>query len=229
MTGCRAQLLWPSNIVNGNSRPSKRFEKKSTLREHTLYGIQLATKTTDNAMTKRASRFRLSLAADFRRDEVWWMVRTTSAYDTLMTSVGTTYLTINTTMLSRNTICNYLTRFITIAIPNYKFQMASGQGSHWLIECQNNWSSMYSPSHIRDLSILLLNIFTLLALTQSFDSLFHLSPSVRISTFSCSTYAVPYLMLLCVLWFYFFKFEEHIPINILITIQYFKHFYLVSS
>ena len=27
----------------------------------------------------------------------------------------------------------------------------------------------------------------------------------------------------------FFKFEEHIPINILITVHYFKHFYLVSS
>ena len=27
----------------------------------------------------------------------------------------------------------------------------------------------------------------------------------------------------------FFKFEEHIPVNILITIHYFKHFYLVSS
>ena len=34
-------------------------------------------------------------------------------------------------------------------------------------------------------------------------------------------------MLLCVLWF--FKFEEHIPINILITVHYFKHYYLICS
>ena len=32
--------------------------------------------------------------------------------------------------------CLYLTRFNKIAIPNNKFQMSSGQGSHWLIERQ---------------------------------------------------------------------------------------------
>ena len=64
-----------------------------------------------------------------------------------------------------NQICcaKHLTRFNKIAIPNIKFQMANGQGSHWFIE---------SPT-ITYLSILVLNIFTLLALTQSFGSLFH--------------------------------------------------------
>ena len=38
-----------------------------------------------------------------------------------------------------------LTRFNKIAIPNYKFQMASGQGSHWLIESPTIFSSMCSP------------------------------------------------------------------------------------
>ena len=38
-----------------------------------------------------------------------------------------------------------LTRFNKIAIPNNKFQMASGQGSHWLIESPTIFSSMCSP------------------------------------------------------------------------------------
>ena len=64
-----------------------------------------------------------------------------------------------------------LTRFNKIAIPNYKFQMAGGQGSHWLIE---NPTILYLYSlPLSDIYILFLNIFTQLALTQSFDSLFH--------------------------------------------------------
>ena len=35
--------------------------------------------------------------------------------------------------------------FNKIAIPNNKFQMASGQGSHWLIESPTIFSSMCSP------------------------------------------------------------------------------------
>ena len=38
-----------------------------------------------------------------------------------------------------------LTRFNKIAISNNKFQMASGQGSHWLIESPTIFSSMCSP------------------------------------------------------------------------------------
>ena len=37
------------------------------------------------------------------------------------------------------------TRFNKIAISNNKFQMASGQGSHWLIESPTIFSSMCSP------------------------------------------------------------------------------------
>ena len=37
-----------------------------------------------------------------------------------------------------------VTRFNKIAIPNNKFQMASGQGSHWLIESPKMFSSMRS-------------------------------------------------------------------------------------
>ena len=37
-----------------------------------------------------------------------------------------------------------LTRFNKIAIPNNKFQMASGQGSHWFIESPTIFSSMRS-------------------------------------------------------------------------------------
>ena len=37
-----------------------------------------------------------------------------------------------------------VTRFNKIAIPNNKFQMASGQGSHWLIESPKLLSSMCS-------------------------------------------------------------------------------------
>ena len=38
-----------------------------------------------------------------------------------------------------------LTRFNKIAISNNKFQMASGQGSQWLIESPTIFSSMCSP------------------------------------------------------------------------------------
>ena len=38
-----------------------------------------------------------------------------------------------------------LTRFKKTAIPNNKFQMASGQGSLWLIESPTIVSSMCSP------------------------------------------------------------------------------------
>ena len=38
-----------------------------------------------------------------------------------------------------------LTRFYKIAISNNKFQMTSGQGSHWLIESPTIFSSMCSP------------------------------------------------------------------------------------
>ena len=37
-----------------------------------------------------------------------------------------------------------ITRFNKVAIPNSKLQMASGQGSHWLIESQKHFSSMCS-------------------------------------------------------------------------------------
>ena len=70
----------------------------------------------------------------------------------------------------------YLTRFNKIAISNNKFQMASGQGSHWLIESPTIFSSMCTFCVARPYQIYvnyILNIFTLLALTQSFGSLFH--------------------------------------------------------
>ena len=38
-----------------------------------------------------------------------------------------------------------LTRFSKIAIQNNKFQMTSGQGSHWLIESPTILSFMYNP------------------------------------------------------------------------------------
>ena len=37
-----------------------------------------------------------------------------------------------------------LTRFYKIAVQNYKFQMASGQGSHWFIESPTTLPCMYS-------------------------------------------------------------------------------------
>ena len=64
------------------------------------------------------------------------------------------------------------TGFNKIAIPNNKFQMASGQGSHLAHRESNNFIIYVYPALIRYLSILFLNIFTLLALTQSFGSLF---------------------------------------------------------
>ena len=67
----------------------------------------------------------------------------------------------------------HLTRFNKIAIPNNKFQMASGQGSHWLIENPTIFSSMCSSPLSDICQFYFLNIFTLLALTQSFGSLFH--------------------------------------------------------
>ena len=42
-------------------------------------------------------------------------------------------------------VVRFLTRFNKIAISNNKFQMASGQGSHWLIESPTIFSSMCSP------------------------------------------------------------------------------------
>ena len=42
-----------------------------------------------------------------------------------------------------------------------KAQMTNGQGNHWIIE---------SPTYV---SVLFLNIFTLLAVEQSVDNLFH--------------------------------------------------------
>ena len=42
--------------------------------------------------------------------------------------------------------CKTLTRFNKIAIPNYKVQMASEQGSHWLIESPTLVSPMYQIS-----------------------------------------------------------------------------------
>ena len=41
-----------------------------------------------------------------------------------------------------------MSRFNKIAVPNNKFQMASGQGSHWLIESPTIFSSMCSPLKI---------------------------------------------------------------------------------
>ena len=38
-----------------------------------------------------------------------------------------------------------LTRFNKTAIPNNKFQMVSGQGSHWLFKSPTIFSSMCSP------------------------------------------------------------------------------------
>ena len=63
-------------------------------------------------------------------------------------------------------------RLNKIAIPNNKFHMASGQGSHWLIKSPTIFSSMCSPP-LSYICQFILNIFTLLALTQSFGSLFH--------------------------------------------------------
>ena len=48
-----------------------------------------------------------------------------------------------------------LTSFNKIAIPNNTFQMASGQGNHWLIESPILFSCMCSPP-------LLLSIFSYL-------------------------------------------------------------------
>ena len=104
------------------------------------------------------------------------------------------------------------------------------KGSHWLIESPTIFSSICSPP-LSDMSIIFFNIFTLLALTQSFGSLFHLF----ITLCEKEYFLMYFLNLHCSLTnaalclTAFFKFEEHIPINILITVHYFKHFYLVSS
>ena len=66
-----------------------------------------------------------------------------------------------------------LTRFNKIAISNNKFQMASGQGSHWLIESPTIFSSICSPPLSNICQFYFSNIFALLVLTQSFGSLFH--------------------------------------------------------
>ena len=64
-------------------------------------------------------------------------------------------------------------RFNKVAIPNNKFLMASGQGSHWLIESPTIFSSICSPPLSNICQFYFLNIVTLLALTRSFGSLFH--------------------------------------------------------
>ena len=121
--------------------------------------------------------------------------------------------------------------FNKIVIPNNKFQMASGQGSHWLIERPTILSSMYSPP-LSDVCQFNLNIFTLLALTQSF---WQFVPFIyhplweRVLSHVQSTLFLNKCCFVSSGSTAFFKFEEHILINILITVHYFKHFYLVSS
>ena len=86
-------------------------------------------------------------------------------------NIRTIFCMANSTVIHSNVFSTAidldLTRFNKIVIPNNKFQMASGQGSHWLIENP----TIFALTHFA--SILFLNIFTLLALTQSFGSLFH--------------------------------------------------------
>ena len=52
-------------------------------------------------------------------------------------------------LVMKDTSCEQLKqdRFNKIVIPNNKFQMASGQGSHWLIESPTIFSSMCSPPY----------------------------------------------------------------------------------
>ena len=53
-----------------------------------------------------------------------------------------------------------------------KVQMASGQGSHWLVESPKLFIYV-KPALLRYVLTLFLNIFTLLAVAQSLDNVFH--------------------------------------------------------
>ena len=79
-----------------------------------------------------------------------------------------------------------LTRFKKIPIQNYKFQMASGQGSL----SRDKKFFFYSPP-LSDISqLMFLTYSLLLALTQSFDSLFHSFITFCENEYSCPTYTV---------------------------------------
>ena len=88
------------------------------------------------------------------------------------------------------------------------------------------------PALIRYLSILFLNILTLLACTHSSDNLFHtlmvpcenenfLTSNLGPTLFLHQSEVVPSS------YFTFFNLEKKVRINIFITIQYLKHFYLI--
>ena len=85
------------------------------------------------------------------------------------------------------------------------------------------------PALTRYLSILFLNILTLLACTHSSDNLFHTlmvlceNENFLTSNLLCFFTRVK----LCPSYFTFFNLEKKVRINIFITIQYLKHFYLI--
>ena len=84
------------------------------------------------------------------------------------------------------------------------------------------------PALARYLSILFLNILTLLACTQSVDNLFHtLMVLWENEYFLTSTLFLHQRVVMSSSYFTFLNFKKKIRINIFITIQYLKHFYLV--
>ena len=86
------------------------------------------------------------------------------------------------------------------------------------------------PALTRYLSILFLNILTLLACTHSSDNLFHtlmvLCENENFLT-SISTLFLHQSEVVPSSYFTFFNLEKKVRINIFITIQYLKHFYLI--
>ena len=85
------------------------------------------------------------------------------------------------------------------------------------------------PALTRYLSILLLNILTLLACTHSSDNLFH-TLMVLCENENFLTSNLQFLHKSEVVpssYFTFFNLEKKVRINIFITIQYLKHFYLI--
>ena len=107
----------------------------------------------------------------------------------------------------------------------------SGHGSHWLIESPTFFSSMCSPPlsnicqfyfkhiHITSFNTIIWQFVPFIYHPLLERVLSHVQPTLLLN--QCCFVSSGSTA--------FFKFEEHIPINILITVHYFKYFYLVSS
>ena len=84
------------------------------------------------------------------------------------------------------------------------------------------------PALIRYMSILFINILTLVAPTQSADNLFLILLFV-VKSFLITSIHCFFIATSCLLVRLSYLTEKHISVNIFIRIQYFKHLTLISS